>query len=84
MSAAAAAAKFQDLKEVISSRECYCLNENPSFPFGNLFIGDETLQLKSDADGNPHVDSHARCVTFRSLLTGYAPLSASRAAGPAH
>jgi len=46
-----AAAKFHDLKEVISTRECYCLNENPSFPFGNLFIGDETLQLKSDADG---------------------------------
>lgn len=51
MSAAAAPKKFQDLREAISSKESYCLNENPSFPFGNLFIGDETLQLKSDADG---------------------------------
>ncbi|RLN32545.1 hypothetical protein BBJ28_00016194 [Nothophytophthora sp. Chile5] len=51
--AAAAAAKtrpFGDLKEAISMKECYCLNENPNKPFGNLFIGDETLQLHSDAD----------------------------------
>lgn len=54
MSSTAAAAKtrpFADLAEAISSKECYCLNEQPNFPFGNLFIGDETLALKSDADG---------------------------------
>lgn len=47
----AAAAKFRDLSDAFSRSECYCLNENPSYPFGNLFIGDATLQLKSDADG---------------------------------
>ncbi|KAE9154677.1 hypothetical protein PF006_g1339 [Phytophthora fragariae] len=53
MSSTAAAAKsrpYGDLKEVISTKDCYCLNEDPNKPFGNLFIGDETLQLKSDAD----------------------------------
>lgn len=47
----AAAAKFRDLSDAFSRSECYCLNENPNHPFGNLFIGDATLQLKSDADG---------------------------------
>ncbi|KAJ8576540.1 hypothetical protein ON010_g2671 [Phytophthora cinnamomi] len=54
MSSTAAAAKsrpYGDLKEAISTKDCYCLNEDPNKPFGNLFIGDETLQLKSDADG---------------------------------
>uniref|UniRef100_K3WS93 PITH domain-containing protein n=1 Tax=Globisporangium ultimum (strain ATCC 200006 / CBS 805.95 / DAOM BR144) TaxID=431595 RepID=K3WS93_GLOUD len=44
------ATKFKDLTDSFSRSECYCLNENPSHPFGNLFIGDGTLQLKSDAD----------------------------------
>jgi hypothetical protein len=42
---------FKDLNDVISRSECYCLNENPNFPHGNLFMGDNTLVLKSDADG---------------------------------
>ncbi|TYZ65665.1 hypothetical protein PybrP1_007036 [[Pythium] brassicae (nom. inval.)] len=48
--AAAAGAKFRDLSDAFSRSACYCLNEHPSHPFGNLFIGDHTLQLKSDAD----------------------------------
>ncbi|KAF4323117.1 hypothetical protein BBO99_00002670 [Phytophthora kernoviae] len=51
--AAAKARPYGDLKEAISTKDCYCLNEDPNKPFGNLFIGDETLQLKSDADGEP-------------------------------
>lgn len=54
--AAAAGAKFQDLSDAFSRPECYCLNEHPSHPFGNLFIGDHTLQLKSDADGADGAD----------------------------
>ncbi|TMW69074.1 hypothetical protein Poli38472_001230 [Pythium oligandrum] len=41
---------FKDLGEVISRSSCYCLNENPNAPFANLFMGDDTLLLKSDAD----------------------------------
>ncbi|DAZ93579.1 TPA: hypothetical protein N0F65_009927 [Lagenidium giganteum] len=51
--AAAAAPKtraFKDLSDAIDRSGCYCLNENPKFPYTNLFIGDATLQLKSDAD----------------------------------
>ncbi|KAG7386588.1 Thioredoxin-like protein 1 [Phytophthora pseudosyringae] len=53
MSSTAAAAKsrpYGDLKEAISTKDCYCLNEDPSKPFRNVFMGDETLVLKSDAD----------------------------------
>ncbi|CAH0486372.1 unnamed protein product [Peronospora farinosa] len=53
MSSTDAASKvrpYGDLKEVISTKDCYCLNEDPNKPFRNLFISDETLQLKSDAD----------------------------------
>lgn len=50
MSAAAKTRPYGDLKEAISTKDCYCLNEDPNKPFGNLFMGDETLQLKSDAD----------------------------------
>ncbi|KAJ0392260.1 hypothetical protein P43SY_002903 [Pythium insidiosum] len=43
-------AGFKDLGDAISRGGCYCLNEHPSFPFANLFMGDDTLLLKSDAD----------------------------------
>ena len=29
---------------------CYARNENKSYPFGNLFIGDSRLGMQSDAD----------------------------------
>ncbi|KAF1333124.1 Thioredoxin-like protein, partial [Globisporangium splendens] len=50
------ATKFKDLADSFSRSECYCLNENPNHPFGNLFVGDGTLQLKSDADGTTLAD----------------------------
>ncbi|CAH0516707.1 unnamed protein product [Peronospora belbahrii] len=53
MSSSAAVSKarpYGDLKEIISIKDCYCLNEDPKNTFCNLFVGDETLQLKSDAD----------------------------------
>ncbi|KAF0689839.1 Aste57867_18751 [Aphanomyces stellatus] len=46
----AAARKFEDLSEQFDKSNCYCLNEDPSYGYGNLFIGDETLVLKSEAD----------------------------------
>ncbi|ETV99464.1 hypothetical protein, variant 2 [Aphanomyces invadans] len=42
--------KFEDLSEHYNKSNCYCLNEDPSFGHGNLFIGDESLVLKSEAD----------------------------------
>ncbi|CEG49646.1 Thioredoxin-like protein [Plasmopara halstedii] len=53
MSSTTAAAKsrlYGDLKDAISIKDCYCLNEDPNKPFRNLFAGNETLVLKSDAD----------------------------------
>ncbi|CAI5729692.1 unnamed protein product [Hyaloperonospora brassicae] len=52
MSSAAAAKTrpYGDLQATISLANCYCLNEDPQHPFRNLFCGDETLQLQSDAD----------------------------------
>mmetsp|Transcript_3672 Transcript_3672/g.6804 ORF Transcript_3672/g.6804 Transcript_3672/m.6804 type:complete len:195 (+) Transcript_3672:65-649(+) len=34
----------------LDKSECYCKNESPNFKHTNLFIGDSTLGLKSDAD----------------------------------
>lgn len=39
------------LNEYLVKPQCFCLNQNPSFPFTNLFVGDETLFLRSDVDG---------------------------------
>ncbi|ETV76736.1 hypothetical protein H257_09203 [Aphanomyces astaci] len=42
--------KFEDLVDQFDKSNSYCLNEDPSFGYGNLFIGDESLVLKSEAD----------------------------------
>lgn len=34
---------------IIEPKESFCLNEDSKHMYGNLFIGDETLFLKSDA-----------------------------------
>jgi PITH domain len=39
-----------DVTSQLSKTGCSCLNEDPRFPHTNLFIGDHTLPLKSDAD----------------------------------
>jgi len=30
----------QELSGIISKPACYCLNQHPSFPYTNLFVGD--------------------------------------------
>mgnify|MGYP001260944547 FL=1 len=35
---------------LLDKTKCYCLNENPNSAHENLFIGDDLLPLKSDAD----------------------------------
>ena len=39
-----------DITPLISKSECYCLNECHDATHENLFIGDDRLALKSDAD----------------------------------
>lgn len=41
---------FTNLQSNVSKSECYCLNEQKNFPLENVFQGDDTLVLKSDAD----------------------------------
>jgi hypothetical protein len=43
-------AKGQDLSEFYLKTNTCCMNEDSSRPHTNLFIGDETLPLQSDAD----------------------------------
>jgi hypothetical protein len=40
-----------DLSEFFDKGQCHCLNQSPNHPFTNLFVGDETLYLQSDVDG---------------------------------
>lgn len=35
----------------IDTKASFCLNQHPSHPFSNLFVGDSTLFLRSDVDG---------------------------------
>jgi hypothetical protein len=38
------------LNQYLTKSACYCLNEDSRHPHSNLFVGDHTLPLKSDAD----------------------------------
>ena len=40
----------RDVTSLLSKAKTYCLNEDPSFPHANLFIGDDRLVLRSDTD----------------------------------
>jgi len=42
--------KLIDLSEKLDKSLCYARNENASYPWGNLFIGDSRLGMQSDAD----------------------------------
>jgi hypothetical protein len=42
--------KMVDLSAKLDKTACYARNEQPGFSMTNLFIGDSTLGLKSDAD----------------------------------
>lgn len=44
------AGKYQDLKGLINVGGAFCLNEDSSYPLGNLFTADESFQLRSDSD----------------------------------
>jgi len=44
------AAQPENLTGQLVKSSCCCLNEDPSHPFANLFMGDHTLYLQSDAD----------------------------------
>ncbi len=39
-----------DITNLVSKSECYCLNEEQPGSHNNLFVGDDRLGLKSDAD----------------------------------
>merc|ERR1719296_417016 len=39
-----------DLSDKLDKTACYARNENTSYPWGNLFIGDSRLGMQSDAD----------------------------------
>lgn len=39
-----------DLSEKLDKSSCYARNENSGYPWGNLFIGDSRLGMRSDAD----------------------------------
>jgi hypothetical protein len=39
-----------NITNLLTKQACYCLNEHPLAPHSNLFVGDHTLPLKSDAD----------------------------------
>ena len=42
--------KAENITNLLAKSSCYCLNEDPRAPHSNLFVGDSTLALKSDAD----------------------------------
>eukprot|EP00804_Cyclotella_cryptica_P016631 CCRYP_001947-RA/>CCRYP_001947-RA protein AED:0.11 eAED:0.10 QI:0/0/0/1/1/1/3/0/192 len=39
-----------DLSTILDKSACYARNENSGYPWGNLFIGDSRLGMRSDAD----------------------------------
>jgi len=47
---AAASGGVENLTNQINKSSTYCLNEDARHPHTNLFIGDHTLDLRSDAD----------------------------------
>ena len=42
--------KLIDLSGMLDKPLCYARNENSSYPWANLFIGDSRLGMQSDAD----------------------------------
>lgn len=40
----------EELNQYLTKSSCYCLNEDSRSNYNNLFMGDHTLVLKSDAD----------------------------------
>jgi len=42
--------KLVDLGSFLDKTACYARNENTSYPWGNLFVGDSRLGMQSDTD----------------------------------
>ncbi|CAN0204600.1 unnamed protein product, partial [Ascophyllum nodosum] len=42
--------EVRDITDLISKADCYCLNQQSGATWENLFMGDDRLMLKSDAD----------------------------------
>jgi hypothetical protein len=40
----------ENINSLLSKSGCFCLNEDTRAPHSNLFVGDHTLPLRSDAD----------------------------------
>ena len=64
--------EIREINSLISSAGTFCLNEDDAFTHANLFMGDESNVLKSDADGAWLVRTYPRA--HRKLIR--APASA--------
>jgi hypothetical protein len=42
--------EVRDITDLVARAECYCLNADSKYPWANVFMGDERLQLRSDTD----------------------------------
>lgn len=59
------------LDSVIAKSACYCLNEDSRHPYSNLFVGDHTLFLQSDADEQLILQiAFGQTVSLRQLALG--------------
>lgn len=64
----------ENLRDMIDTKQSYCLNQHPSHPMANLFMGDETLFLKSDCDGQLLISIVFRqTVKLNSICIGARP-----------
>jgi len=48
--AAVPSQEIRDITDLLNKAGCYCLNEDPGYKMQNLFMGDDRLQLRSEAD----------------------------------
>lgn len=66
--------KMEDLNQYLTKSACYCLNEDSRHPHSNLFMGDHTLMLKSDADEQLLIQlSFQQTVFLRKIQFGLLP-----------
>jgi hypothetical protein len=58
-----ASSSIENLFGSIDTKASFCLNQLPAHPFSNLFVGDNTLFLRSDVDGQLLIN-----LTFRNAV----------------
>jgi hypothetical protein len=66
----------RDLSDLISKAECFCLNEQPNATWRNLFMGDDRLQLKSDAVSCKHPLHSSTTMSCKSVMPAPAVMPA--------